>query len=110
MKLLFDENLSPKLVLRLADLFPGSAHVHDLNLGSAEDSEVWEQALADDYTIVSKDSDYYDLGLFRGHPPKVIWLQLGNRSTGSMHDCLRQHHAAILDFVADPTEAVLLLP
>ena len=110
MKLLFDENLSPKLVVRLADLFPGSAHVHDLNLGSAEDSEVWERALADDYTIVSKDSDYYDLGLFRGHPPKVIWLQLGNRSTGSIHDCLRQHHAAILDFGADPTGAVLLLP
>jgi len=109
-KLLFDENLSPRLVARLADLFPGSAHVHDLHLGSAKDEKVWERALADGYTIVSKDSDYYDLGQFRGHPPKVIWLQMGNRSTGSIHDCLRQHQATILDFGADPTEAVLLLP
>lgn len=26
MKLLFDENLSPKMVLALADVFPNSAH------------------------------------------------------------------------------------
>ena len=32
MKLLFDQNLSPKLVNRLADLFPGSGHVQSVGL------------------------------------------------------------------------------
>ena len=33
MKLLLDENLSPKLVARLANCFPDSAHVDRLELG-----------------------------------------------------------------------------
>jgi predicted nuclease of predicted toxin-antitoxin system len=39
-KLLFDENLSPKLVRALADIYPGSAHVHECGLGSADDLAV----------------------------------------------------------------------
>jgi hypothetical protein len=35
MKLLSDQNLSPQLVNRLADLFPGSSHVQTEGLGSA---------------------------------------------------------------------------
>ena len=34
MKLLFDENLSYKLVRLLADLFPDSVHVRDVGLES----------------------------------------------------------------------------
>lgn len=35
MKLLFDENLSPRLVILLADLFPNSVHVRDMGLRAA---------------------------------------------------------------------------
>jgi len=41
MKLLFDENLSPRLVVLLADLFPNSIHVRDVVY---EDSSVWNYA------------------------------------------------------------------
>jgi predicted nuclease of predicted toxin-antitoxin system len=44
MKLLFDQNLSPKLVSRLADLFPGSSHVQSEGLDSANDDQIWEHA------------------------------------------------------------------
>jgi hypothetical protein len=37
MKLLFDENLSHKLVLLLQDLFPASIHVRDVGLKAADD-------------------------------------------------------------------------
>jgi len=37
MKLLFDQNLPPKLVNRLADLFPGSSHVQSIRLDCASD-------------------------------------------------------------------------
>ena len=42
MKLLFDQNLSPKLVTRLADLFPGSLHVQSAGLDQADDEKIWE--------------------------------------------------------------------
>lgn len=41
MKLLFDQNLSPRLVANLADLFPSSAHVEVVGLGKEIDRLVW---------------------------------------------------------------------
>jgi predicted nuclease of predicted toxin-antitoxin system len=58
MKLIFDQNLSPHLVQRLDDLFPGSAHVQSLGLDCASDDEVWEFAKLDGLAIVTKDEDY----------------------------------------------------
>jgi predicted nuclease of predicted toxin-antitoxin system len=57
-KLLLDENLSPRLMDLLSDLYPGSDHVHNLNLGGANDSEVWDYAKLHGFAIVSKDSDF----------------------------------------------------
>jgi predicted nuclease of predicted toxin-antitoxin system len=41
MKMLFDQNLSPRLTTLLADLYPASLHVRDVGLESAEDVVVW---------------------------------------------------------------------
>jgi predicted nuclease of predicted toxin-antitoxin system len=80
MKLLFDQNLSPKLVPRLADLFPGSMHVSMAGLDCAEDGQIWEYARVNGLAIVTKDADYDHLGVVRGSPPKIIWLQLGKHN------------------------------
>lgn len=40
MKLLFDQNISPRLVDSLADIFPGSIHVINVKLDKAFDSEL----------------------------------------------------------------------
>ena len=78
MKLLFDENLSPRLAMRLLDLFPASTHVWEVGLWAANDPLVWEYARLNGFLIVSKDADMHDLSLLFGNPPKVIWLRLGN--------------------------------
>jgi len=39
---------------------------------------VWQYAKDNNFIIVTKDSDFYDLSLVQGSPPKVIWLQSGN--------------------------------
>jgi predicted nuclease of predicted toxin-antitoxin system len=44
MKLLFDQNLPPQLVLTLTDLFPDSNHVYAVDLDRALDSAVYEYA------------------------------------------------------------------
>lgn len=75
MKLLFDENLSQKLVQRLADLYPGSAHVVGVDLMKSPDREIWDFAGANGFVIVSTDLDFYELATTLGPPPKIIWLR-----------------------------------
>ena len=58
MKLLFDQNLSPRLVGRLADLYPGSAHVQSVGLDVVSDDILWTYARAIGFAILTKDEDW----------------------------------------------------
>jgi predicted nuclease of predicted toxin-antitoxin system len=109
MKLLFDQNLSPKLVNRLADLFPGSEHVQSVGLDCASDDQIWEHARLNGFAIVSEDVDYNNLSVVRGQPPKVIWLQLGNCSTAQVEAVFRARFADIDAFEQDPSVGTLVL-
>jgi hypothetical protein len=40
-KLLLDNNISPRLVRRLSDPYPGTTHVRTVNLQSAPDERIW---------------------------------------------------------------------
>ncbi len=110
MTLLFDENLSPRLVDRLADLYPGSAHVRDLGLRGSTDDEVWRLAGQAGHAIVSKDADFFQRAVLFGPPPKVVWLRLGNGPTDAAERLLRSRVATVRAFAADPSAAVLRLP
>ena len=77
MKLLFDENLSPTLVVALADVFQESTHVRDVGLKASADRKVWDYAGETGYTIVTKDADFRQRSFLFGPPPKVIWIGLG---------------------------------
>jgi len=109
MKLLFDHNLSPRLVRRLADLYPDSSHVFLIGLDCASDLTVWMYAQTHNYIIVTKDSDFSDISVLRGFPPKVIWMRLGNCTASDVEQSLRNGYAAIDTFVSDPTVGVLEL-
>jgi len=109
MKLLFDQNLSPRLVSRLADLYPDASHVALVGLGHALDRQVWEYARVHDLMIVTKDADFSELSILYGIPPKILWLRLGNCTTNQIETLLRSHYVAIRDFADDPTAAVLNL-
>lgn len=108
MKLLFDENLSPKLVESLGTLFPGSSHVHTCGLGATDDHLVWEYAKANGFLLVSKDSDFYELSLLEGPPPKVIYIRCGNAPTPAIESLLRNHLSEIEGFDADDQTAFIL--
>jgi len=108
-RLLFDQNLSPKLVGRLADLFPGSAHVVTLGLDCADDGLIWEHARDQGYAIVTKDADYSSISVVKGSPPKVVWLLIGNCTTAQVEDLFRAHHASLEAFDQDPATGILCL-
>ena len=81
MKLLFDHNLSHKLVKRLSDLFPESSHVRYHQLDQSADLDIWDFAKDNAYIIVSQDTDFIDWNRLRGSPPKVIIIRFGNQTT-----------------------------
>ena len=110
MKLLFDQNLSYQLVRRLADAYPGSAHVRLLGLAQTDDSEIWKFAAREGFTVVSKDSDFQQLAMLLGPPPKVIWIRLGNCQVDAVEALFRQGFSAVAEFLADSDLAVLALP
>ncbi len=109
MKLLLDHNLSYKLVGRLADLFPDSEHVRNVNLPEADDRTIWDYARANGLAIVSKDEDFHQLSFLYGAPPKVVWVRLGNRTTSDIEQALRRHHTDLLQFNANEEGAFLIV-
>ena len=107
MKLLLDQNLSFKLCLRLQDLFPNSDQARLLGMAEATDRDIWQHAAANDFIIVTQDSDFADMAALLGPPPKVLWLRCGNQSTETIETLLRRHFVAIKDFTEEE-EAVCL--
>ncbi len=110
MRLLFDQNLSRRLVRMLEDEYPGSSHVVEVGLDTAADLANWEYAGDHDFVIVSKDSDFRQFAFLRGPPPKAIWLRVGNATTLEVVEVLRRHSGVIAEFGESDEEALLVLP
>jgi predicted nuclease of predicted toxin-antitoxin system len=96
MKLLFDQNLSHRLIKSLEDLFPQSQHVRLLGLAEADDLKIWNYAKEHSLVIVTQDSDYPDWNKFLGAPPKIVWLRCGNASVDTVEAKLRNAAGRIL--------------
>ena len=109
MRLLFDQNLSPRLVNRLADLYPGSSHVYLLGIDRADDKEVWDYAKREGYLIVTKDADFNDLCLLLGFPPNVVWIRRGNCKVADIEAMLRNHYSNVDALAKDSENGVIAL-
>ena len=110
MKLLFDQNLSRKLVTGLSATYPHSIHLSACGLERADDAQVWEFAKTEGRTVVTKDTDFHQIALLRGPPPKVIWVRLGNCRTAEIEALLRDRASDIAEFGKDAESALLILP
>ena len=93
MKLLFDQNLSPRLVDLLVDVFPESSHVLSVNLDRASDEGVWSFAREQGFVIVTKDSDFQERSQIARSAPCVVWIRRGNSSTAYIESMLATRSA-----------------
>ena len=109
MKLLFDENLPPRLAVALADIYPDSMHVYECGLASADDSAIWQYAKDNGFTIVSKDSDFQERSVLLGAPPKIIWLRVPNCATTEIEQVLRAAASTLTRFIKEDEESCLVL-
>jgi len=101
MKLLFDQNISFRLLQKIKDLFPDAKQVRELGLENATDFEIFEYATKNDYSIVTFDSDFCDLNILKGFPPKIIWIRTGNITTNNLELILRQKSDLINSFLTE---------
>ena len=107
MKLLFDQNISFRVLRLIEDIFPEADQIHQLGLKDKSDREIWEYARQNNYTIVTFDGDFYDFSLVWGHPPKIIWLRVANHVTAEVAEALRAHQETITLFSQDAELACL---
>lgn len=84
MKLLFDQNITFRVVNLLKNNLVNAMHVNDFDLQFATDREIWKFAKENQYHMVTFDTDFYDLVTLYGFPPKIIWLRLGNTSSAHL--------------------------
>jgi len=109
-RLLFDQNLSHRLVPRIVDVFAGSAHVRDLGMADATDRTIWDYARFNHWAIISKDGDFHQLSLLYGAPPQVVWLRAANASTAELAQLIRDRSADIQTFMAGEGALLVLGP
>lgn len=109
MKLLFDENLSARVALRLQDVYKGSIHVRDIGLKSAEDWEIWNHDGNEGFVIASRDSDLRQISLVRGHPPKVVVVAIGKCTNQRLEALFRSYQRELVEFEEHTTRAMIVL-
>ena len=109
MKLLFDQNISPRILKLLPAELSDSQQVRLANLENASDLEIFLFARANDFTVVTFDSDFIDLNAINGTPPKVIWLNTGNLTTQSIVELLSRNFETIEFYLNSETDEILEL-
>jgi predicted nuclease of predicted toxin-antitoxin system len=107
LKLLFDQNISPKIVKQLEDIFPDAKQVRHLGLENASDIQIFEFAKKNDYAVVTFDSDFVDLNVVKGFPPKIIWLKTGNLTTKSISELFHKNPVVIQNFLKSEENEIL---
>jgi predicted nuclease of predicted toxin-antitoxin system len=97
--LLFDQNISFRIISKIEANFPEAKQVRQLGIENYPDIEIWNYAKENKFTIVTFDADFFDLSNFNGHPPKIIWLRFGNTRTDFLADLLNSKNILIKDFI-----------
>jgi predicted nuclease of predicted toxin-antitoxin system len=110
MKLLLDQNLSRKLVRQIEEAFPDSCHLTAVLPEASTDKDIWLYAEANDFVIVTKDDDFEQRSVLLGHPPKVIWIRLGNCRTADVVSLLLNSEKIIHAFGDDQEKSILPIP
>ncbi|MFH0867296.1 MAG: DUF5615 family PIN-like protein [Bacteroidota bacterium] len=101
MKLLFDQNISFRLIKKISSLFPEAVSVKEVGLENSADSAIWNYAIANDFAIVTFDSDFYELNILKKPSPKIIWLRTGNTSTDNLVKLFTDKSEVIHEFLSN---------
>ena len=102
MKLLFDQDISFRILSKIKVNFPDAKQVRQLGIENYADIEIWKFAKENEFTIVTFDADFYDLSNLKGYPPKIVWLRFGKTKTDFIADIINSKKLIIKDFISSP--------
>ncbi len=109
MKLLFDQNLSPRLPGLLAEIYPDSMHVQDCGLAKSSDAEVWDYVQAEWIHNCVKGFRFSGASVLLGGPPKIIWLRIPNCRSIEVAEVMRKAQTIVRQFIEKDEETCLVL-
>jgi predicted nuclease of predicted toxin-antitoxin system len=99
MKLLFEQNISFRIMRLLPDSFTDCRHVRSVGLNDCDDVEIWQFAKRNGFTVLTFDADFLDISILRGFPPKIVWLRTGNLTTSEIAERLILNYSSIASFI-----------
>ena len=109
MRILLDQNLSPKLVRRLADLFPSLESAYEHGLTAATDTAIFSWARESGFAaVISADLDFVNLVGKIGSPPKVIRIEHCDFPSRVIEGLVRRDAVRIHRFLKSDQEVLLL--
>ena len=109
MRILLDQNLSPRLIRGLADILPGLESVYDHGLTGSSDPFIFDWARRAEFAaLVSTDRDFVGLAERLGPPPKVIRIERCDFPYRTIELLLRREALRIHSFL-ESNRAVLFL-
>jgi predicted nuclease of predicted toxin-antitoxin system len=107
MKLLFDQNISFRILRLLPEDFADCRQVRSVGLNDCNDVEIWRFAKQNGFTVVTFDADFFDISVLRGFPPKIIWLRTGNLTTSDIVERIMLNSLNIASFIDNPDQSCL---
>jgi len=82
LKFLIDVNLPFNL-----SIWNSQEFIHQKNINDEwKDSQIWQYAMDNNLTIITKDMDFSNKILFHNPPPKVIHIRYGNMKMKPFYD------------------------
>lgn len=110
MKILIDNNLPVSLAGRLRVLSCDAVHLRELAYQQAPDRMIWNYAIEHGYAVLTKDADFCKFSDLYGHPPKVIWLGIGNAERQQTVEIVLGCKNRIESFLNNAGKSLLILP
>lgn len=79
-----DAQLPTSLAGALRQAGHEAIHVADLNMASATDRQIWEEAVARSAILVTKDKDFAGQRAAVQVGPTILWVRMGNIGNGTL--------------------------
>ncbi|GIL02244.1 MAG: hypothetical protein BroJett030_21430 [Alphaproteobacteria bacterium] len=89
MRFVIDAQLPPGLGERLRSLGHEAAHVREIGLAAAEDSDIWRHVCDRGCVLVTKDQDFLALAKAEPTGAPVVWIRLGNTTNRALWAALQ---------------------
>jgi predicted nuclease of predicted toxin-antitoxin system len=109
MKLLFDQNISHRILKKLPPELSECTQVRFAKLENSSDFEIFLFARENNFAIVTFDVDFVDLNAMHGTPPKIIYLNTGNLSTKNVAELIVSHLIVLKNYLDSDLNNILEL-